>query len=329
MKNKIDFLEELNLDEEILNLEQIQTNNLEKEKNKENIIDNNYTLLNKSNNEIKDELDQLLKESYNSLEEKKESKLISYTIWLFRYLTTSALIFAILLLTTNYSAYYNIAKSYIYKDQLKQEQNSLLNSVSAAQITKKIKQENKIKKKIKKEKKVIVEKYSIKKLATIANQNTPKLDINITPYENRIIIPKIAKNIPLIDIKNQEVKWPKQLENIFMKELADWVIRYPWSTKPGRPWNTFVFWHSSNFPWIKWDYNDVFATLDNVKYWDKVIMYYNQKKYVYKITKKRVIRPWDVSILKRKWNKDELTLMTCWPVGTTLNRLIVSWELVK
>jgi len=326
MENKIDFLEELDLDNEILNLEKIQTNNLKKQKN---ITNNNETLLNKTNDEIKNELDQLLKESYSTLEEKKESKIISYIIWIFRYLTTSALIFAILLLTTNYSAYYNIAKSYIYKDQLKQEQNSLLNSVSAAQITKEIKQNDKIKKKIKQEKKVIVEKYSIKKLATIANQNTPKLDIDITPYENRIIIPKIAKNIPLLDIKNQEVKWPRQLENIFMKELANWVIRYPWSTKPWRPWNTFIFWHSSNFPWIKWDYNDVFATLDNVKYWDKVIMYYNQKKYVYKITKKRVIKPWDVSILKRKWNKDELTLMTCWPVWTTLNRLIVSGELVK
>jgi sortase (surface protein transpeptidase) len=114
-----------------------------------------------------------------------------------------------------------------------------------------------------------------------------------------------------------------------MKELEKWVIRYPGSTKPGRPWNTFVFWHSSNFPWIKWDYNDVFALLDNVSYDDEVIMYYNQKKYVYKIKEKRVIKPWDVSVLKRNQNKDELTLMTCWPVWTTLNRLIVTWELVK
>ncbi len=333
MNNK-DFLDELNIDKDINDLYKIQNNNLEenkiiseqKEINSDNIKDE---LLNKSNDEIKNELQELLQEAHSTLKEKKESKLISYIIWLFRYLTTSALIFAILLLTTNYSAYYNIAKSYIYKDQLQQEQHSLLNSVSAAQITKKIKKDEKIAKKIKKEQKVIVEKYSIKKLVTIASQKTPKLNIDITPYENRIIIPKIAKNIPLLDIKNQEVSGPKQLENIFMKELANWVIRYPGSSKPGRPWNTFVFWHSSNFPWIKWNYNHVFATLDNVKYWDKVIMYYNQKKYVYKITKKRIIKPWDVSILKNNKNKDELTLMTCWPVWTTLNRLIVTWELVK
>jgi len=337
MENK-DFLADLDLDNEINQLEEIQHNNLEQLENKDNnteykIVDESV-IVNKSEQELKEELDLLLKEAHNTVnkEETKENNIFSYIIWFFKYITTSALIFAILLLTTNYSAYYNIAKSYLYKDELKQEQNSLLNSVSAAQITKKIKSEKKIEEKLNKEKKenkAKIKKYSIKKLVNIADKNTPKLDIDITPYENRIIIPKIAKNIPLIDIKNQKVDWPKQLENIFMKELEDWVIRYPGSTKPGRPWNTFVFWHSSNFPWIKWDYNDVFALLDNVSYDDEVIMYYNQKKYVYKIKEKRVIKPGDVSVLKRNQNKDELTLMTCWPVWTTLNRLIVTWELVE
>ena len=337
MENK-DFLADLDIDNEINQLEEIQHNNLEQLENTDNnteykIVDESV-IVNKSEQELKEELDLLLKEAHNTVnkEETKENNIFSYIIWFFKYITTSALIFAILLLTTNYSAYYNIAKSYLYKDELKQEQNSLLNSVSAAQITKKIKSEKKIEEKLNKEKKenkAKIKKYSIKKLVNIADKNTPKLDIDITPYENRIIIPKIAKNIPLIDIKNQKVDWPKQLENIFMKELEDWVIRYPGSTKPGRPWNTFVFWHSSNFPWIKWDYNDVFALLDNVSYDDEVIMYYNQKKYVYKIKEKRVIKPGDVSVLKRNQNKDELTLMTCWPVWTTLNRLIVTWELVE
>jgi len=337
MENK-DFLADLDLDNEINQLEEIQHNNLEQLENKDNnteykIVDESV-IVNKSEQELKEELDLLLKEAHNTVnkEETKENNIFSYIIWFFKYITTSALIFAILLLTTNYSAYYNIAKSYLYKDELKQEQNSLLNSVSAAQITKKIKSEKKIEERLNKEKKenkAKIKKYSIKKLVNVANQNTPKLDIDITPYENRIIIPKIAKNIPLIDIKNQKVDWPKQLENIFMKELEEWVIRYPGSTKPGRPWNTFIFGHSSNFPWIKWDYNDVFALLDNVSYDDEVIMYYNQKKYVYKIREKRVIKPGDVSVLKRNQNKDELTLMTCWPVWTTLNRLIVTWELVE
>jgi sortase (surface protein transpeptidase) len=114
-----------------------------------------------------------------------------------------------------------------------------------------------------------------------------------------------------------------------MSELANWVVRYPWSGRPWEIWNSFIFWHSSNFPWIKWDYNDVFALLDNVVFWDEIIAYYNQKKYVYKVREKKIIKPGDVSILKKDTKKAEITLMTCWPVWTTLNRMVVIWELVE
>jgi LPXTG-site transpeptidase (sortase) family protein len=113
-----------------------------------------------------------------------------------------------------------------------------------------------------------------------------------------------------------------------MQELEKWVIRYPWSVKPWQDWTTFIFGHSSNFPWIKWDYNDVFALLDKVSYDDDIIIYYWQKKYTYRIKEKKVVSPWDVSILKRDKNRAELSLMTCRPIWTTLNRLIVTWELL-
>jgi len=114
-----------------------------------------------------------------------------------------------------------------------------------------------------------------------------------------------------------------------MKELAHWVVRYPWSAQPWKTWNTFVFGHSSNFPWAEWDYNDVFAKLDNLQYWNKIYIYYNQKKYTYKVKTKRVVNPKNLKILKRNTWKSEITLMTCFPVWTTLNRLIVIWELIE
>jgi sortase A len=137
------------------------------------------------------------------------------------------------------------------------------------------------------------------------------------------------KNIPLLDIKNRNISWESELNDIFAKELENWIIRYPWSAKPWEVWTSFIFGHSSNFPWIKWDYNDVFATLDNVSYWDDIIVYYWQKKYKYKVREKKVITPWDVSVLWRNKDISEITLMTCWPVWTTLNRLIVVWDLVE
>jgi len=81
--------------------------------------------------------------------------------------------------------------------------------------------------------------------------NNIDLNIEITPYENRVIIPKIGKNIPLIDITQKKVTGVDELNNIFMEELEKGIIRYPGSAKPGENGNSFIFGHSSNFPCIE------------------------------------------------------------------------------
>jgi LPXTG-site transpeptidase (sortase) family protein len=115
-----------------------------------------------------------------------------------------------------------------------------------------------------------------------------------------------------------------------MDELKDWVVRYPGTAKPGEIWNSFIFWHSSNFPWVTWDYNQVFALIDKITYWDEIIVYYWQKKYKYIVREKKVISPNNVSLLKNRGKgKSELTIMSCWPIWTALNRMIIIGELVK
>ena len=59
-------------------------------------------------------------------------------------------------------------------------------------------------------------KNSVKHLLEISEQNGTWVDIEITPYQNRIIIPKIGKNIPLVDIKNRALDNSNELNNIFM-----------------------------------------------------------------------------------------------------------------
>ncbi len=259
-----------------------------------------------------------------------EIKIIKTFISIIKYIATTVTIFAVLLLTANYSAYISVAKSYIFADQIKMEAKSLLSSLEASQITENIKKDIRIKQNINSERLMSWNtRYSFKKLTLDTSKNKPSLDIQITPYENRLLIPQIGKNIPLISIGQQSVSWPQELENIFMKELEDWVVKYPSSTSPWEEWNTFIFGHSSNYPWVRWDFNHVFANLNNLNIWDEVIIYYGQEKFVYRIKEKKVVRPGYTEILKRNKWKDELTLMTCWPIGTTIDRLLVIWELVE
>lgn len=238
------------------------------------------------------------------------------------YITTSGAIFVLLIVGTNYSAYFQIAKSYLSDGDSTKMSASLETKIVDPEVvelnsaTKAEEEENK-------------NYHSMTKLIYEANNENINLDINIAPYENRIIIPKIGKNIPLVNVENKQVTNVKELEDVFMKELEKWVVRYPGSGIPWENGNMFIFGHSSNFPWIKWDYNDIFATLDKVVFNDEIIVYYNQKKYTYKIREKKVIKPGEVSILKRDSGKSEISLMTCYPIWTSINRLVVIWELVE
>lgn len=258
-------------------------------------------------------------------------------VFLIKYFTTSACIFGILMLATNYSAYWNIATSIIYAEEMEVTKKSLIQSVAAASSiddndSGSVEQDT-FKQLSKEETKKYEYTPSMHSLGSLVNQsNNSEIDlwIEITPYENRIIIPTIGKNIPLIDIKQQKVEWIDELNDIFMKELENGVIRYPGSAKPWEEGNSFIFGHSSNFPWMQWEYNDVFSLLDHVTYDDEVVVYYGQEKHTYKIRTKDVISPGDVSVLKDDGNdKSKLTLMTCWPIGTTLNRLVLTGDLIS
>lgn len=267
------------------------------------------------------------------------SKCASGIIFLIKYLATSFCIFGVLLVGANYSAYSNLVYSFIYAEEMQATTNSLIESVAAWDLTKEdesvavntfkqLEKDTDIK--VEEKTEYIPSMHSLGKLIAQTEKDAIDLWINITPYENRIVIPKIGKNIPLIDIKQQKVEWVGELNDIFMKELENGVIRYPGSAKPGETGNSFIFGHSSNFPWLDGDYNDIFALLDHVVYWDEVVVYYGQEKHTYKISTKNVIRPWDVSILKNDdEDRSKLTLMTCWPIGTTLNRLVLTGELIS
>lgn len=108
------------------------------------------------------------------------------------------------------------------------------------------------------------------------------------------------------------------------------MVRYPGTARPGEAGNAFIFGHSSNYPWIPSDYNDVFALLDTLENGDEIIVYYDQQKYVYRITDRAIVEPGDTDVLSaRDPSKKEISLMTCWPVGTALERYIIFGELVE
>ena len=254
------------------------------------------------------------------------------------YLAVSSTVFAILLVATNYSAYSSIVMNYLKPGELEVTSGQIAATLNASKISVFANAENtlsaeeqkihadEIKAQLNAENVVVSEDpFSMQQLIP----RKPKIEANfaITPYENRLIIPKIGKNIPLVDVPGINTFDFDHMENIFMQELEKGVVRYPGTALPGEKGNAFIFGHSSNYPWVKGEYNEVFALLDELEYGDQIIVYYNQKKFIYTIREKKVVHPGDVKALERHDDKAEISLMTCWPVGTTLKRMLVFAEL--
>lgn len=150
----------------------------------------------------------------------------------------------------------------------------------------------------------------------------------VGPPENRLVIPKLGQNIPIVDPPTgalMKEDWT-QFEKDIQSALQHGVVHYPGTAKPGQAGNFFVTGHSSYYPWDSGKFKEVFARLNELSLGDEYSVYYGGDLHTYRVTKKVEVKPSNVSVLDQPTNKRIATLMTCTPVGTTLRRLIVQAE---
>jgi sortase A len=152
----------------------------------------------------------------------------------------------------------------------------------------------------------------------------PNADTSVGPNP-RLIIPKINVDVPVFyDIPNTY----SSLMSAMAKGVAQFVIPGA-SSHPGQVGNTVISGHSSNDLFDTGDYKFIFAQLDKLNVGDTIYANYKSVRYTYIVTKKQVVNPNDVSSLVYPTTKSILTLLTCTPVGTALNRLLVTAEQVS
>lgn len=180
------------------------------------------------------------------------------------------------------------------------------------------------------EKPIAQEPLPIAKTPQEAQSHIPQLTLSIAPPDMRLIIPRIDKNVPIINVTTEALlkrDW-NRLERDIQQSLQYGVIHYPGTARPGQQGNVVMTGHSSYFPWDSGRFKDVFAILHEVQKGDAIIMYADQKKYTYEVTVVKTVWPDAVDILKPS-TENKLTLITCTPLGTNLKRLIVEASLKK
>lgn len=136
-----------------------------------------------------------------------------------------------------------------------------------------------------------------------------------------IVIPKIRANSKVI----QDVD--PYSEKAYQWALTKGVAHAKGTSLPGEVGNMFIFSHSSASFYEATKYNSIFYLLSKLEKEDEVFIYYLGQKFIYKVTDKVTVDPNNTSYLTRETDKRMLTLMTCWPPGTTFKRLIIIAEL--
>lgn len=152
----------------------------------------------------------------------------------------------------------------------------------------------------------------------------PSTEVVVGP-DPKLIIPKINVDVPVVyDVTPDYDAQMKAMES----GVAYFGIPGA-NSKPGQIGNTVLSGHSSNDILDKGDYKFIFARLDQLEAGDSIYLNYEGKRYTYTVTKKKVVTPTEVSALVYPTTKPELTLITCTPLGTSLNRLLVTAEQVS
>lgn len=147
----------------------------------------------------------------------------------------------------------------------------------------------------------------------------------ITPVNTdfSVVIPRLGINstvIPGVDPLNSKE---------YTAALEKGVAQARTSYLPDQDGAVYLFSHSTNYAWFVNDLNAVFYQVKDLKEGDTIVVFYKGKRYTYAYVNKTVASPSDTTYLLPITGKKMLILQTCWPPGSTTERLLIFADLVQ
>jgi LPXTG-site transpeptidase (sortase) family protein len=150
--------------------------------------------------------------------------------------------------------------------------------------------------------------------------------INIEPVNKdfSIVIEKLGVNAPIVaDV-------PVYDEEVYIESLKDGVAHASISPYPSdEPGNVYLFAHASLDFWRLGKYSHVFNLLRKLEIGDRIHVFYKGDDYVYEVVAEESVVGWDTRPLQKTVIEPILTLQTCDPPGTTLNRYVITAKLLE
>jgi sortase A len=141
-------------------------------------------------------------------------------------------------------------------------------------------------------------------------------------HQYTLFIPKLKVTAPII------VDVPGDDETYYLQAVERGVAQLKGSAKPGEIGNSFIFGHSSFFFVGPGQYKTVFQKLRLLRPGDELTIKRDNQVLTYQVIEGRIVEPNDFAVLASS-QKEQITLMACWPPGTLAKRYIVVAERLK
>lgn len=138
---------------------------------------------------------------------------------------------------------------------------------------------------------------------------------------NWIRIPTLTLALPLATTATMD-------DQDVLPALQSGVVRYPNGVEPGQPGVVVIAGHSTGEPW-KGPYRFAFLNARKLRPGDVIHLDHERTRYTYRVNGQRMVNPRVMPYLDTAAASPRLALVTCWPLWTTDQRLIVDAELVR
>jgi len=157
----------------------------------------------------------------------------------------------------------------------------------------------------------------LNEIAKEKNTDGPQLvpvrstNYNSADVKERLTISKIGVDMPVLKSDDSSVL-----------KKGGWL--FPGTSTPDKGGNSVIFGHRFRY---KPPISNTFYKLNELKIGDTFSVNWNGEEYIYQITEVKIIEPTDMSVLDQT-EKSKITLITCAPLFSTKQRLVVIGELI-
>ena len=134
--------------------------------------------------------------------------------------------------------------------------------------------------------------------------------------------------IPALDIAVPLVLSPSLADNDVLDTLELGAALYPNGVEPGHLGNAFISAHSTGEPW-KGKYRFAFLRINELELGQVMHLDYNGTRYTYRVVDKEIITPTPDYQVESGRPKPTVTLMACWPLWSTKQRVLLTAELTN